>query len=429
MAKVSKEEIEAGLGFGQDTPEAKSEDKTKDKKEEDKPKEDEDPDEDGKKQEEKKEGITEEKKDTDAEKKDDDKKAEEEDKDKTKEVDPIIADEVIAKALEDKYEISSYKDLVETLEGVDALVDAHEKVIAENKKLKEAKPELEFQSDSQKKVYEFLTKTGYDPSKIGEGILTHAKLITMDLSKDADPKMILEEAFVIDHPELTREEARIKFERKYKNEYTVDKAKFDDDKDYNEEVQHVEIDKKTAVAKATEFLKKKQSEFKPDEKEGKKEVAEVKLTKEVDDGIKRTVAGFRKYMDGLETLTFTDEKNPSNTFTYSVPKRTQKQVLEAGTNWLSKAELYNEKGEIPSNHNAEEYAHNVTMSLVWRDVVEKMLRHTDQKAAIITAERIAEKKPERKGGAEKGSLEGLDFMASAELLADQKVKERKAQGR
>lgn len=425
MAKVSQADVEAALGNGLDAPENKKGDDKKpdEKKDEKKPDDTDDPDDEDKDVDDKKD----EKKD---EKKDDGKKDDEK-KDKKSDEEPAIEDDVIAKALEEKFDISNYKDLVETLEGVDALLDEHDKLIEENKKLKEeVKPELKFDSDSQKKVYEFLTKTGYDPERIGEGLMTHAKLMSMELGKDADPKMILEEKFVIEHPELTRDEAQAKFTREYTRKFVVDKTKFENDDEYKEEVKLAEIDKKSAVAKATEFLKKKQEEFKPAEKSGKKEATETKITKEADDNIKRTVGDFRKYMEGLETLTFTDEKNPSNTFTYSVPKKIQKQILEAGSKWLAKPELYNEKGEFSGQHNTEEYAHNVTMSMAWKDVVEKMLRHVEQKAKIINVEQKAEVKPERKGGTEKGSLEGMDFMEQAEMDANSRVKERKKlQGR
>lgn len=441
MAKVSQEELEAAIGNGLDAPEAtttekKDDKKADDKKDEKKPDDTDDPDDEGKKaddkkddskKDEKKDDKSEDKKDADDKKdegKKDDKKDDDKKDEKKDDEESIIEDELIAKVFAEKYEISNYEELVETLDGVDALLDEHEKLVEENKKLKEAKPELKFESDDQKKVYEFLTKTGYDPSKISEGLVTHAKLMSMDLGKDADPNLILEEKYVLEHPELTRAEAQKKFTRWFNSKFVVDKTKFEDDKEYKEEQELADIEKKSQVAKATDFLKKKQEEFKPSEKPGKKDVIEEKIPKDVEDGMKKTVGDFRKYMEGLSTLTFTDEKNPDNTFTYEVPKKVQKQVLDAGTQWLSKPNLYNEKGELVK-HDTEEYAHNVIMSMVWKDLTEKMLRHVEQKAKIVKVEKTSEKTPERKGGSEKGDLDGMDFMQLAEIEAENRVKERK----
>ena len=436
MAKVSQEDVEAALGNGIDSPEQTDDSKKDDKKVQEKKDDDtEDPDDEDEKVKDKKDESEDDSKKDDksddkkdvVDKKDEKSSDKKDDKDDKKSDDePFIEDDLIAKALEDKFEISNYKDLVETLEGVDALMDEHEKLVEENKKLKETKPELKFESEGQKKVYEFLTKTGYDPERVGEGVMTHAKLISMDLSKDADPKMILEEKYVIEHPELTRAEAQKKFERYYNSKFVVDKTKFEDPEELKEEQELADIEKKSAVSKALDFLKKKQDEFKPAEKPGKKEAAqEEKISKEVEDGVKKTVGDFRTYMDGLDTLTFTDQKNPGNTFTYKVPKNIQKQVLEAGTKWLSRPELYSEKGEISDKHNTERYAHNVTMSLVWEDLIEKLLRTVEQKAKIVNVEQKSEKKPERKGGEEKGNLDDMDWMDAAEIDANNRLKKRK----
>lgn len=442
MAKVEEKDVMEALGHDQDVIDAPKGEENKDDKKSDEKKPEDEKGED-KKDEEKGEEKTEDKKSdekksddedkTDPAKKDEakDKKNPEkkdEDKDEKKNEQPAIGDELVAKAFEEKYDISSFKDLEETLDGVDKLVEAHNTLKAEHEALKKGKGsgEPKFESDGQKKAFEFLTKSGYDPSRYSDGLMAHATLSTMDL-KNADPKSILEQDYVLQHPELTRDEALYKFKKKYEKDYVVDKTKYGDDADkYEDDKKDAEIELKSAVAKATDRLRKKQEEFTAnpaEDKGGAKKESADKPSPEVESGIKTTVADFTAYLDGFETIIFSDEKDPENQFTYQVPKKYLKQVREHGIKFLSQPGNYNEKGKIPE-HDAEDYAHKLVMALSAEDLVEKLLRHTKQKAQIIKAEKIAEKKPEDKGGKVDANATGTDWMDDAEKVAESKQKER-----
>ncbi len=414
MAKVlTAEDLSEALGFETTLVVEKKEEE---KKEE--PKQEE-----AKKEEEKKVETTEEKKE---ETKEEDKKEEtsteekkeEEKKEEEKKVEPTNIDELIAKELGEDYDMKSLADIKDVLEGVDQLL---EELDAAKKK----SGEPAFKSEAQKKAFEFITSMGYDPARYGDGLITHATLLGLDIDK-SDAKSALEQKFIIENPELTRDEAISKFNKDFKKKFEVDKTKFDDAEALKEEEESIRIDLKSEEAKAKKFLKQKQEEFKVAEsKEDKKETQEVPAV--IQNGIERTVGEFKSYVDGFNEITFTEDKNEDNKFTYKIPDKYLKQIQAAGEKYLSKPEIYTEKGLVP-NHDPEDYVVNLTMALAGKDIIQAALKHTDRKAAIIKAEKIAEVKPDKKGGVADGRVDQMDPIQQAEIEAEKRLKARK-QGR
>lgn len=427
MAKVATaEEINEALGFDATMVVAKKDEEKKEepKKEEEKKeveeeeeKKEEEKKEEEEKEEEKKEIPEEEKKEEEIP--DPDKKEEEKKEEEKKEPETPNVNEFLKKELAD-FEIENIEDVKDILKGVDELVEALEE---EKKKSKEPS----FKSEAQKKAYEFITSVGYDPSRYGEGLISHAKLVAMDIDK-SDARSAMEEKFIIENPELTRDEAISKFKKDFTKKFEVDKTKFDDPQALKEEEESIRIDLKSEEAKAKKFLKQKQEEFKvPETKEEDKKEKETPAA--IQTGIEKTVGEFKSYLDGFNEITFTDDKNEDNKFTFKVPSQYLKQIQAAGEKYLSRPEIYNEKGMVP-NHDPEDYVINLTMALAGKDIVQAALKHTDRKAAILTAEKIAQVKPDKKGGVADGKTDSLSFEKQAEMDAEKRVKERKRlQGR
>jgi len=414
MAKaLTAEDLSEALGFPTTLVVEKKEEETP--KEE--PKKEEAKTEEEEKKEEKKE--VEPAKEKEAETKTEEEKKEEgnekeESTEEKKEEKPADINAMLAKELEG-YEIKDVDELKEVLGGIDQLLERLD--IAEKKG-----NEPVFKSEAQKKAFEFITSSGYDPSKYGEGLITYATLLGLDIDK-ADAKSALEQRFIIENPELTRQEAISKFNKDFKKKYEINKENFEDPEALKEEEESVRIDLKSEEAKAKKFLKQKQEEFKVDTKEeakpNKEEVPAVVQT-----GIERTVGEFKSYVDGFNEITFTEDKNEDNKFTYKIPDKYLKQIQAAGEKYLSKPGIYNEKGIVP-NHDPEDYVVNLTMALAGKDIIQAALKHTDRKAAILKAEKIAEVKPDKKGGVADGKVESMDHMQQAEIEAEKRAKARR----
>lgn len=434
MAKVSQEELNEALGFAPEVIDAPAKGE-EGKKEE--PKKGEEEEEEGAEGEEKKKedevktevpkkdegeekpkeepakGEEEGKKAEGAEgeekKKEEPKKGEEEVEIKAEQVDAFLSKEL------EEYDIANLDDLRDVLDGVDKLTEALE---AERAKSKTP----EFKSEAQKKAFEFITASGYDPEKFGEALMTHAKLVTMDVDK-ADDRTALEEQYVMEHPELTRAEAEFKFNKRYKSKYEVDKAKFEDADEFADEQKSAAIELKSDSVKARKFLKEKQATYKAEDKGEKSKDVTEQVPAPIQNGIKKTVAEFNKYVDGLTELIWTDDKDPDNQFTYKIPQKYLKQIQTAGNRYLSRPDIYNEEGIVPQ-YDPEQYAIKVTSSLLTNEIIQAALRHSSRKAEIIKADKIAEVKPDRKGGKVDGAVESQDFMVQAEALANKKERER-----
>lgn len=417
---VTAAEVNEAFGFSETVvveepkkEEAKKEEPKKGPAEEEEEEEVEKKEEPKKEEEEKKEPEKEIETPEDGKEKEEPKKEEIKNEEEEVKIEPTRVDSFLAKELEE-YEITSLEEVKEILEGVEQLTDALQEERKKNK-------EPVFKSEAQKKAFEFITTAGYDPAKFGEGLLTHAKLVTMDVD-GADDRTSLEEQYVIEHPELTREEATFKFNKRFKQKYEVSAA-IEDEDERKDEQRSVDIEKKSDVAKAKKFLKQKQTEYKADDKQvdDKKVIDEVPA--EVQTGIKNTLGEFNSFVDGFTEIIFTDDKDPDNTFTYKIPKPYLKQIGMAGKSYLSRPDIYNEKGVIPE-FDPENYAVTVAMSLLGKEMIQSALKHTDRKAAILKVDEISKIKPEKKGGKSDGELKSEDPMDQWEKLADKKERER-----
>src|SRR5690606_32732783 len=259
---------------------------------------------------------------------------------------------------------------------------------------------------------------------LGDGVQAAAQLIGADLSK-TDEKLLLEMEFVLKHPELTREEARHKFNRDFNRKFTIDKEEFDSDADYEDALKDLNIDKKMAVEQARKYLSAKQEEIKTkpsaDEKK-KNEVPEA-----VQQGIVRNIAEFDKFVNG-------DPKKgiePAKEIVWSVTdkddlvfKLTPKQldiVKRSVHSWAKNPASYNEKGELLTGDSAEDMFIRTAMSLFFKDILAVWGPEVTNIASKLKAEEIANKKPTGKATA-KGEMADLDIYKQAEILA----KRRKA---
>lgn len=325
------------------------------------------------------------------------KESEEESSEKTEEKEEKKdeeSDEQLNKLLQGKYG----EDFKGT-EDIDALIDYTEELEtkiqtleAKQKELETAKPK--FASEAQEKVFEFLTKSGYDPSRLSDGLAAHAELVAMDVDK-TDDKLILEKAYVIRHPELTIDEAKRKFNREYVRKYDVSKDKFENDADYEDAKEDARIDLKSEVAKDRKFLREQQEQFKAKPAENKEEKPKE------NEAVKKSVAEHSKKLDTFLSkagqLVFSPTDKSEDDFNYKLNDSQLKAIGNALKSWAHNPTSYNEKGEIIGGFDVDKQFQAAAFAMYGTEIMSHVYKHTKE---IVTAERVenlGKTKPNRTG--------------------------------
>ncbi len=331
---------------------------------------------------------------------DDDKKFLEENKE---EDDSLTPDKFIEEEFGKEYDIKNVKDLTEFMETAVEVIKERDDLKV---KLEAAeKKEPQYKSDSQKKVAEFLEKTGYDPEKFPEGLMTYAQLMAMDLEdKNPNPKLILEAEYVIDHPELTRDEARRKFEKTYNKKYVLNKEDFEGEEALKEAEEDLRIEQKTAVAKAIKGLKKAQDEFKAQPSKDDKDKDDKKLP-EVDPIIQKSIeqstSDLEKHLKENDQLIFSPTDNEEDDFPYQFKDDQLKSIRVVADSIIKNPASYDKKGKLVFGSNVEELARRVADFLYGDDMRDKLYEHALTVTAAKRIEELSDKTPNRKpkGGA------------------------------
>ena len=368
-----------------------------------------------KKSEEKEEEENESEEDKEEEKEEEDEKKEPEAK-KKKEDDTVSVDDFIKDEYFEKFEVENKKQLDELLETASNVLAENTKLKDQLEKAKTNKPQ--FASEHEEKAFEFVKVF----SNLEDGMQSMAGLLAIDVDK-ADAKLALEQHYIIEHPELTREQAKSKFERIYAKKYTVkDKADYESEKDYEIAKEDAEIDLKVDSERARKFLKTKQAEIKSVEKKEKSESPEVPEV--VQASIERNAKAVNEHAEGVTELIFSPTDDESDNFTFKLSKEQQKAVRAAAENWVKNPVSYDADGKFKGSNDPEDILRRTIYAMFGDDVFQSMSSHMVNLANIKRAEDIGKKKPteKSKGKADPGEL---DIYGQAEHLA----KKRKAQER
>lgn len=368
---------------------AKKAEPTEEEVEEEESEEEEVDDKDKKSEDEKEEKTEEEDSEEDKKTEPADKEKEKKEKEKVEEDEPVGVNDFLAEKYAEEYDIKTEEDL-------DAYLQAAVEVQKENEELRaqiaaKEKEAPKFESEQDQKAFEFLRS--FPTDRLSDGYQTLGKIITMDL-KTADPKIILEERFILDNPELTRDEALKKFNRDYNRKYVVKAESFDGDESaLKEEQEMLAIELKTDVAKARKVLEKKQEELKAKPKEAENKEPQVNAA--VQKSIKAIVSEVDDYMQEMNSLIFSLGDKQSEDFIYKLSKDQTKQIHEALKGWVGNPIFYDAKGELNGWKSVEENAIAVARHLFGDDMIEKALKHGKAKGEIKRADEIAKTKPNR----------------------------------
>lgn len=343
-----------------------------------------------------KEDVVDEKKvdDTSDEKKEEEVKEEEKDKPSVED-DSISVNDYLAERY-GEYDIKSEEDL-------DAVIASYKELTAENERLKnevkEAKPK--FSNEQEEKAYEFIKS--FDVSKMNDGARTFANLIFLDVEK-SEPRVLLEEKFIFDHPELTRDEALRKFNKEYNRKYVVDKADFDDEAKFKEEEEDRRIDMKSDVEKAKKYLANKQKEFKAKSKEEAENISAPKENAAIQRSIKANVSELDGFVKDLSELVFSPSDNDKDNFSYKLSKEQISQVQASCKAWIGNPASYNEKGELIGAEETGEMIKKVAYHLFGDDLMEKAYKAGLSLGEAKRADQIASTQPDRQAKVADGKV-------------------------
>lgn len=324
---------------------------------------------------------------TDPEKKDDPEKQDDEPEEKV-----VEGDDFIKSILGEEFEINSQEELLNTLQAAEELAEENETLKAQLKEKGDEKPK--FESEEQEKLFNFIIDIGYDSSRYAEGVQSYATVMTID-PKAADARIVMEEKFILDKPELTRDEAKHKFNKYYeKNFGTLNRDNFDTEAEFEEAQKDRKIDLKEAEAKARKVIAEKQKEFKakPNTKEEKKE---PEINEVVTKGIERTADEFNEYFDDFKQLVFSPEEDEESDFSFDFNKEQLQAIRTLCLQQVKTPSLYNQKGQLAKDSDPELWAKRAAYLLYGDEITAQLYEHAKTVTAAKRVEELGEKKPNR----------------------------------
>lgn len=328
--------------------------------------------------------------------------SDEEEEDAATELSP---DAFIESVYSEKYGIKTQAELETVIENALDLSEEFETLQKEHEALKAEAGKPKFTSEKQQKAFEFLSQ--YELDHQGEALDTFAKLLSMDIEK-TDGKLLMEEAFVHQHPELTRAEAQRKFNKEHDRKYNLKREAFDgDDAAYAEEVEDRKIDMKSDVAKAKEFLKDKKTKYSPKAKEEAPSTPEVVTT-----SIKKNAEEYVAYAGKQNELVF---EHDGEKYSFKLDDAKKKSISNAMEQWVKNPASYDEKGQLRGIKKADEMFNMVVGSLYLKDYLNAIIGQVKNTVNTKRVDEVAKKKVEKRiapggGDARKGG-DDLDNQA------------------
>lgn len=398
-------------------PAAATEKKVEEKKKEETPDPDDDDEKDKKKVEVKVESKKKEDEPGDDKSKEKPKKTEQDD-DGGNEPEETTPDEFIKNTFGEKYDIESQEELEERLEIFNEVVEENKEL---KKQLKEVEKNPKFDSDAEKKAYEFVKEYGVE--RVTDG--TYAALITMDPDK-TDKRILLEEQFIMEHDEYTRDEAKRKFKKVFDKEFgPLNEDDFKTPEEFKEAQEERELDLKAASEKAKKAIKKYQADFKgkPNDKKEDKTVVNEAIQKSIATNAKE----FEKELAELETIDYSLSDDPEEDFSVQFKKDQLKAIRAVCESWVKNPVNYNEKGELIAKMDPETVFLRAARMLYGEEIEGKLIEHTRKVYSIKRAEEISEQTPaSRKAKGPSATGVALSEDEQLQKLIEEKKNKKKA---
>lgn len=289
--------------------------------------------------------------------------------------------------------------------------DLSQKNTALQAELEKVKNEPKYRTDQEKKIAEFLQP--YDPSKFGEGLSTIAELMSMDPA-NISQKRALEEAFILKHPDLSREESKELFNEEYGPKFNLNRDDFDSDEAYQKKKRLIEITLKNEEANARRELSQKKESLKAVEKpaEEKKETKtddRPELPKETIDGYHKQIDAFLKPDEKrvIDRINYLSDDGKELLASTVFSKEQQENIRNVMRQYVQNPASYGDDGKI-TNFDAQEL-HKSVARMIYGDFMEdSLLKQVKAIASKLKAEQIAGIDPDKKSSGEGEAKLGID---------------------
>lgn len=327
-----------------------------------------------------------------------DEKESEEEQEETKEEDaekkeadePVSIDSYISDRYAKNYEIKNEEDLDEVLASVDTVLKENEELKKQLESAKDTKPK--FKSEAQEKLWDHVKDI--DPARFGDRMQSYSRIVGMDVDKE-NPKMLLEEQFIMDHPDLPRDRALKKFSNEYNQKYgELNRDDFETKEAFENAKELREIDLEDAVHKARKAMKAEQAKLKTETTTQTED--KVKENPAVTKNIKTNVSEVDDSMKGFNELIFSFSEDTKEDISFKFTKDQKKMIHEAYKAWVGNPANYNSKGEfIAGEIDFDQNVKRIAYMEFGDDIYETLHRRLTDKRNITRAEEIATKKPDR----------------------------------
>jgi hypothetical protein len=363
---------------------------------------------------EEKEEDTEEEKETSEEvaaTKKEEEKEEEEDK-------PVTIDDYLKGKYADM-DIKSEEDLDGVLESMDVLIKRNEELEKELVTAKTGTDKPKFKSEAQEKLWDFVKDI--DPARIGDRMQVYSRIVGMDVEKES-PRLLLEEQFILDHPELPRDRALKKFNHEYNQKYgELNRDDFDSDAAFKDAKELREIDQEDDVHKAKKVIKAEQAKLKTETTTQTED--KPKENPVVAQSIKAITTELTDYVKDFSELIFSPTDKEEDDFHFKLSKDQVKTIHNAVQVWVKNPTSYDAKGNLIGGWKIEEQIKQTAYLLYGDDIIEQNYQHALKLKDITRAEEIATKKPDRKA---KVAGDDVKMSMSEEAQWDMAIKKKKA---
>lgn len=312
-------------------------------------------------------------------------------KEESSQDDAITADDYVKESFGEKFGLNTETELTGVLEDYGKLRDENDDLKAKLEVAEKAEPK--FKHESHKVIAKFLEDLP-DPTLAADRTETFLKLQKINTKSD-DGKVLLQEAFVLEHPDIPRDRAITFFNRDFNQKYNKKKDDFTGtEQEWKEELEITQTSQDMAVSKAKRFIETKQAEFKLEkpstEDKAPKENLEVKA------GIEKMQTSLDTYLKEFKGLTLTPTKNKEDNFNVVLSKEEHATVVKAAKTWVSNPGSYKVDGKFADSSEPAEIYQKAAFALLGPKIIEKMHQHMKSQIGIIRAEDIAKTEPERK---------------------------------
>lgn len=314
-------------------------------------------------------------------------------------------------------DIKSEEDLDGVLESMDVLVKRNEELEEELKTAKTDKPK--FKSEAQEKLWDFVKDI--DPARIGDRMQVYSRIVGMDVEKE-NPRLLLEEQFILDHPELPRDRALKKFNHEYNQKYgELNRDDFDNDSAYKDAKELREIDLEDDVHKAKKIIKAEQAKLKTETTTQTED--KPKENPVVAQSIKAITTELTDYVKDFSELIFSPTDKEEDDFHFKLSKDQVKTIHNAVQVWVKNPTSYDAKGNLIGGWKIDEQIKQTAYLLYGDDIIEQNYQHALKLKDITRAEEIATKKPDRKA---KVAGDDVKFSMSEEAQWEMNIKKKQA---